>query len=91
MGIRTLTITVRFECDDHALEACAKEVSITETTLKAARAAVTNRGWRVTRETGRERVRCPGCYARFVKLVAAGILNRRGEILDMGRWEAERR
>jgi hypothetical protein len=94
MGIRTLNITVRFECDDYAFGAsrgCAKELSITEDTLKSARAAVIRGGWRITRETGAERVRCPQCSARFVELVGAGILNRRGEILDMARWEAGRR
>jgi hypothetical protein len=101
MGIRALTITVQLECDDYAFSAsrgrakerglCLGQVSITENTLKAARAAATSRGWRITRETGSERVRCPQRYVRFVELVGAGILNRRGEILDMARWEAGRR
>jgi len=101
MGIRALTITVQLECDDYAFSAsrgrakerglCLGQVSITENTLKTARAAATSRGWRITRETGSERVRCPQCYVRFIELVGAGILNRRGEILDMARWEAGRR
>ena len=84
MGVKTLSVTVQLSCDSFGCDAVQPRFTVA--TLQEALRAAKARGWSL-RRVGYEKWECPRCSRQTAKLVAAGVLNRRGDILDQDRYE----
>ena len=85
MSMEVLSVTVSLRCDGFH---CEHAVTITSTDLPSARGESARLGWRIGRAHGYGRVTCPTCAREDAQLVAEGIVNKQGMVLDMVRYDA---
>ena len=84
MSVRTLSVTVQISCDSIGCDSI--QLRFTVTSIAEALSAAKARGWTL-RRVGYDRWECPRCSRRTARLIAAGVINRQGIILDEDRYE----